>query len=121
MKEGDITAAKVGMPRNAARSLDKAPAPFQAPQQASAVDISERNMPQNDDPSKWSTQHVADIIGQDVLGVFNRGKDKDAAATAAQQEAQGGQGYDSSTPNQTATQARQKQTQQGLKEPNALI
>ena len=117
MKEGEIIPSKVGMPKN----LDKAP--VQAPQQASAVDISERNMPQNDDPSRWSTQHVADIIGQDVLGWMNRGKDKETAAAAAQQEAQGTQGYDSSTQNPTATQNRQKQAQQqgGQQPPSALV
>jgi len=114
MKEGNITPSKVGMPRNAVQSLDKAPAPYQAPQMQTAEQISSQNMPQGQqDPSSWSAQHVADIIGQDVLGLMNRGKDKEAAAAAAQQEAQGTQGYDSGTPNPTATQTRQKQTQQG--------
>ena len=114
MKEGDITAAKVGMPRNTGRDLDKAPnqpsSMGSPPTWKTSEQISSENMPQNDDPSKWSAQHVADIIGQDAMAWANKPRGQAAKDAAAQ--GQGTGDYDATQPHQTATQNKQKQTQQ---------
>jgi len=114
MKEGDITAAKVGMPRNTGRDLDKAPnqpsSMGSPPTWKTSEQISSENMPQNDDPSKWSAQHVADIIGQDAMAWANKPRGQAAKDAAAQ--GQGTGNYDATQPHQTATQNKQKQTQQ---------
>ena len=110
MKEGEITPSKVGMPKKASRNLDKVVQSNQnmasTPTWRTSSEIADANQYQPDDPSKWSAQGVADIIGRDVYGLFDRGKDKEQ--------------YDSSQPHQSATQNAQTQAQaQATQQPKA--
>ena len=114
MKQGDVTPAKVGMSRqNAMKNVEKyaqqGGGMGAAPTYRSADEIADANQQQFDDPSKWSAQSVADMIGRDVSNWMDRKADK------------GQPDYDSSQAHKTATQTQQQQQQQQQVKPVAPL